>query len=152
MGELDSEPRSVALVRPRAGLGHLLCTWPALRALRARLPRARITLITYPDQRPIVERMHPYVDELLPFPGHQGIPERAPDAAGWVDFVGAAREREFDLALQAYGANPAANQVTRTLGAVRNGGFSRPASSTPRTSAAACPTPITRTRSTDCWR
>jgi hypothetical protein len=35
MALLDAPPTSVALVRLRVGLGDLLCTVPALRALRA---------------------------------------------------------------------------------------------------------------------
>jgi ADP-heptose:LPS heptosyltransferase len=119
------EPRSVALVRARVGLGDLLCTVPALRALRARLPDARIVLVTFEEVRGIVERLEPAV-ELLPFPGWPGIPERPPDEAALPAFLEAARAEGFDLALQAYGANPAANALTAALGARRTGGFFLP--------------------------
>jgi ADP-heptose:LPS heptosyltransferase len=126
MAELDREPRSVAVVRLRTGLGDLLCSVPAMRALRARLPDAHIALVTYPEMAPIVERQRPYVDELLPFPGWPGIPERPPrtDEIGpWLDEV---RARGFDLAVQAYGLRPAANEVTEALGARRTAGFFSP--------------------------
>jgi len=112
----------VALVRLRVGLGDLLCSVPALRAWRARLPDARIVLVTFEEVRPIVERLEPRV-ELMPFPGWPGIPERPPDEAALPAFLAAARAQPFDLALQAYGANPAANEVAAALGARVTGGF-----------------------------
>jgi hypothetical protein len=55
--------------------------------------------------------MAPWVDELVPFPGAPGIPERPPDGTlpQWLDEMAA---RRWDLALQVYGDNPAANAVT----------------------------------------
>jgi ADP-heptose:LPS heptosyltransferase len=120
---LDEEPASVAVVRLRTGLGDLLCTLPALRALRWRLPRAHIGLVTFAEMAAVVERMRPYVDELIPFPGVSGIPERPPRTADLPRFFADARARGFDLALQMYGANAAADRVTAALGARRIGGF-----------------------------
>jgi ADP-heptose:LPS heptosyltransferase len=118
----DPQVRHVAVVRLRVGLGDLLCSVPALRALRAARPDVRVTMITWPEMAPVVARMAE-IDELLPFPGVEGIPERPPDAAGWEPFVAAARGRRFDLALQMYGDRPAANTVTAALGARLVGGF-----------------------------
>jgi ADP-heptose:LPS heptosyltransferase len=114
---------SVAVLRARTGLGDLLCGVPGLRALRARLPRARITLVTYAEMAPVVERMRAYVDDLLAFPGWPGIPERPVDSAALRGFLDHARARRFDLALQAYGANPAANEAATALAARTTGGF-----------------------------
>ncbi len=119
----SAPPRRIAVVRLRTGLGDLLCGVPALRALRAALPEAHVTLVTYPEMADVVARMGPWVDELLPFPGHPGVPERPPVTKAWEPFVATARERSFDLALQCYGANTAANEVTAALGAARTGGF-----------------------------
>ena len=124
--ELDREPRSVALVRPRTGLGDLLCSVPAVRALRARLPDAHIALITFPEMGPVVARQRRYVDELLSFPGWPGIPERPVDSDAVPAFLTRCAERRFDLALQMYGARPAANAVTEALGARRTAGFFTP--------------------------
>jgi ADP-heptose:LPS heptosyltransferase len=122
----DDEPRSVAIVRLRTGLGDLLCTVPALRALRRRLPRARVALVTFTEMAPVVERMRPWVDELLAFPGHRGIPERPPRHADVAPFLARARAARFDMALQMYGACAAALEVTGALGARRIGGFAAP--------------------------
>jgi ADP-heptose:LPS heptosyltransferase len=113
----------VAIVRLRTGLGDLLCTVPALRALRRRLPRAHVALVTFAEMAPVVERMRAWVDELMPFPGHPGIPEREPRRGQIAPFFDAARKRRFDLALQMYGASAAAVEVTLGLGARRTGGF-----------------------------
>ncbi|MEX5719616.1 glycosyltransferase family 9 protein [Geodermatophilus maliterrae] len=119
----DPAVRRVALVRLRVGLGDLLCTVPALRRLRAARPDVEVTLVTFGRMAPVVERLGGTVDALLPFPGAEGIPDGPVDAAGWAPFTVAARERGFDLALQAYGDRPAANRVTAALGARLTGGF-----------------------------
>jgi ADP-heptose:LPS heptosyltransferase len=119
----DPAVRRVAIVRLRVGLGDLLCTMPALRRLHEARPDLRVSLITWADMAPVVDRMGAAVDELLPFPGADGIPERRADLDGWAPFVAAAAQRRFDLALQAYGDRPAANRVTAALGARLVGGF-----------------------------
>jgi ADP-heptose:LPS heptosyltransferase len=119
----DPAVRRVALVRLRVGLGDLLCSAPALRRLRVARPDLQVTLITWPEMAPLVDRFAADVDELLPFPGAEGIPERAPDPGGWGSFVAVAADRRFDLALQVYGDRPAANRVTAALGARLVGGF-----------------------------
>jgi ADP-heptose:LPS heptosyltransferase len=119
----DPGIRTVAIVRLRVGLGDLICSLPAWRALRRARPDLRITVITWKEMKPLLDRMHQYVDELLPFPGHAGIPERPPQPANWPGFLRAARERGFDLAIQAYGDRVAANDVTGLLGARHIGGF-----------------------------
>ncbi len=118
----DPAVRRLALVRLRVGLGDLLCTVPALRRLRAARPDVEVTLVTFGRMAPVVQRLGVPV-ALLPFPGAEGIPDGPVDAAGWAPFAAAARDRRFDLALQAYGDRPAANRVTAALGAPRTGGF-----------------------------
>jgi ADP-heptose:LPS heptosyltransferase len=127
---LDDEPDSIAVVRLRTGLGDLLCTVPGLRALRRRLPRARVALVTFPEMAAVVDRMRPWVDELIAFPGYPGIPERPPRRSQLPRFFAAMHAREFDLALQMYGASAAARDVTERLGARRAGGASQPAPAT----------------------
>ena len=114
--------RSVLLVRLRVGLGDLLCTVPGLRALRAAHPELHVGLATWPEMSGVLARYPSYVDELVPFPGVTGIPERAPDGSydQWCDRM---RARSWDLALQVYGDNPVANAVTADVGARVTGGF-----------------------------
>lgn len=125
--DLD-EPASVLLVRARVGLGDLLCSGPAVRASRARLPRARIAILTYREVHPVLARLHPEGIERLAMPGWPGIPERPVDAAAILGFLDALRAEGFDLALQAHGANAAANALTEAAGARRTGGFFVPGS------------------------
>ncbi len=119
---IDSSVRSVLLVRLRVGLGDLLCTVPAVRALRAARPDLHVALATWPEMAGIVRRTGPWVDELVPFPGAPGIPERPPDGTlpAWSQAMAG---RRWDLALQVYGDNPAANAVTAATGARLVGGF-----------------------------
>lgn len=118
----DPGVRRVVLVRLRVGLGDLLCSAPALRALRIFRPDLHVTVVTWPEMAAVVKRLGS-VDELLGFPGFPGIPERAPDLDGWPAFTAAATEKRFDLAVQCYGDNPAANVVAQRLDARRVGGF-----------------------------
>ena len=119
---INSSVRSVLLVRLRVGLGDLLCTVPAVRALRAARPDLHVALATWPEMTGVVDRMAPWVDELVPFPGAPGIPERPPDGTlpAWSAAMSA---RGWDLALQVYGDNRAANAVTAATGARIVGGF-----------------------------
>ena len=118
----DPSVRRVLLVRLRVGLGDLLCTVPAVRALRGARPDLHVALATWPEMAGVVARMSAWVDELVPFPGAPGIPERPPDGtlAQWqAEMAG----RGWDLALQVYGDNVAANAVTTGVGARLVGGF-----------------------------
>ena len=119
----DPDTGAVLLVRLRVGLGDLLCSVPALRALRGARPDVRVTLLTWPEVEPVVSRISRYVDELLPFPGVDGIPERPPRRDQWTPFLDAARARRFDLAVQCYGDNAVANRVASAVGARAVGGF-----------------------------
>jgi ADP-heptose:LPS heptosyltransferase len=108
------------------GLGDLLATVPALRALRAARPDAEVVMITWSEMAAVVARMAPYVDELLPFPGYEGIPDRPVDKHASPSFFRRAQSLKLDLALQMYGGQRAANEVTERLGARLTGGFYTP--------------------------
>ncbi len=123
----DPDVRTVAVVRLRTGLGDLLASVPALRALRAARPDLHVTFVTYAEMADVVRRQDGYVDDLLVFPGHPDIPERPAPGADVVErFFAQAQQRRFDLAVQAYGALPAANEVTARMGARLTGGFFTP--------------------------
>lgn len=119
----DSSVRRIAYVRARVGLGDLLCTIPALRAVRAARPDLWISVVSWAETAPVLDRFAAYVDELLPFPGYPGIPERPVDHARVAGFLRSAAARRFDLVIQGYGDRPAANEVCERIDAPRTGGF-----------------------------
>jgi ADP-heptose:LPS heptosyltransferase len=118
-------PRRVAVVRA-LHLGDLLCAVPALRALRAALPEAEITLIGLPWAESFVRRFDRYLDRFLEFPGYPGLPEREPRPDHLSLFLAAARRAQLDLALQMHGSGRVSNAFTALLGARLAAGFCPP--------------------------
>ncbi len=119
-------PQTVAVVRALDGLGDLLCAVPALRALKAGLPGARVTLIGLAWARSFAQRFAHHVDDFLEFPGYPGIPERPVDVSRTVEFFSHSHRAGFDLALQMHGSGVASNAFTTMLGAKRSAGFFLP--------------------------
>jgi ADP-heptose:LPS heptosyltransferase len=119
------QPAEIAVFRALQ-LGDLLCTVPALRALRRAYPRARITLIGLPWARQFVARFRRYLDAFIAFPGFPGFPEQSYDAAALADFLKEAQSRRFDLALQLHGNGLLSNPLVALLGARRTAGYYRP--------------------------
>ncbi|MFQ6058250.1 MAG: glycosyltransferase family 9 protein, partial [Anaerolineae bacterium] len=98
---LVSDPSSLLLIRPDH-MGDLLFTTPALRALRAALPQARITALVGPWGRDVVER-NPHLDEVLtcPFPWFSRQPRTSilePYRLLWAE-ARKLRAQEFDAAV-----------------------------------------------------
>ncbi|WP_434415980.1 glycosyltransferase family 9 protein [Nannocystis pusilla] len=118
-------PREVVVMRALPGLGDFLCATPALRALRAALPRARITLLGLARTRELVARYPHLVDDLLEFPGFPGLPETPADVRALPDFLRAVQGR-FDLALQMHGDGLVSNIFVQLLGARASAGFYAP--------------------------
>ena len=115
-------PKRIAIFRALQ-LGDLLCTVPAMRALRRAYPAAHICLVGLPGARGFVTRFAPYLDELMVFPGIRQFPEQVADESALPDFFKAARARRFDLAIQMHGSGSYANEITSALGAAQWGGF-----------------------------
>lgn len=119
----DPSVRRIAYVRARVGLGDLLCSVPALRAVRAIRPDLRITVVSWSETAAVLRRFAAYVDDLLPFTGYPGIPDRPYDPRRLTGFLRAAAARRFDLVIQAYGDRPAANELCEKIAAPYHGGF-----------------------------
>ncbi|MDB5075101.1 MAG: biosynthesis glycosyltransferase [Chloroflexi bacterium] len=119
-------PYRIAIVRALPGLGDLLCTVPAWRAIRAAHPNAHLTLVGLPTARQFVTRYHRYLDDFLEFPGFPGIPEQPLVVRRLPAFFALAQAQRFDLALQMHGSGENSNPFTVLLGAHYNAGFSVP--------------------------
>ncbi|HEY4541378.1 MAG TPA: glycosyltransferase family 9 protein [Noviherbaspirillum sp.] len=104
-------------------LGDMLCAVPALRALRAALPEARITLIGLPWARQFAARFDAYIDDFLAFPGHPALPEQAVRTEECEGFYQSVRERNFDLALQLHGSGTVSNGIVAGFGAKAVAGY-----------------------------
>ncbi|HEX5367418.1 MAG TPA: glycosyltransferase family 9 protein [Acidimicrobiales bacterium] len=116
-GPGQGEARRIAVVRALPGVGDMLCAVPALRALRAAHPRARVTLVGLASAAWFVERFSHLVDDLLEVAGVTGLPEVAPDRQACARFRREAVARRFDMALQLHGSGVSSNAVTAMLGA-----------------------------------
>ncbi|MGN6319992.1 glycosyltransferase family 9 protein [Trinickia sp.] len=120
-----SPPRRIAVFRALQ-LGDMLCSVPALRALRRAWPDAHVTLIGLPWATRFVERFPSLIDELVVFPGARGFPEQEESDAGLPRFFAAMRDRRFDLAIQMHGSGGPANDIVRQFGAAAYAGFRQP--------------------------
>jgi ADP-heptose:LPS heptosyltransferase len=117
-------PRRIAVFRALQ-LGDLLCSVPALRALRRALPGAHVTLIGLPWARSFATRYAELIDAFEVFPGARGFPEQPEDESGLPAFLDAMRARRFDLAIQLHGSGGIANTLVAGFGARALAGFAQ---------------------------
>nr|MBF0686089.1 glycosyltransferase family 9 protein [Pseudomonas sp.] len=115
-------PQNIAVFRALQ-LGDMLCSVPALRALRQALPHAHITLIGLPNATGFVQRFSRYLDHLMVFPGMAGMPEQTARPEALPSFYAAARACRFDLAIQLHGSGGMTNAIVQQLGARHCAGF-----------------------------
>jgi ADP-heptose:LPS heptosyltransferase len=116
------DPQRIVIFRALQ-LGDMLCSVPALRALRRAVPHAHIALIGLPWAQLFVERYPDLLDELIVFPGAPGFPEQREDGTALPAFIDAMRDRRFDLAVQLHGSGGVANDIVCSFKARGNAGF-----------------------------
>lgn len=115
----SADPQRIAIFQA-LNLGDLLCTTPALRAIRGRFPAAEITFIGRTWAEAVVPRLST-VDRFLSFPGFPGIAESPCDAAQVVSHW-----PRFDLAIQMHGSGAVSNGFVAALAATHSVGFGPP--------------------------
>ena len=118
-------PTSVVVFRALQ-LGDMLCSIPAIRAMRCALPEAKISLVGLPWANKLVERFHHYLDDFIEFPGYPGLPERTPEIRSFPAFLSEIQSRSYDLALQMQGSGTIVNPMVMLFGAKRAAGFCEP--------------------------
>jgi ADP-heptose:LPS heptosyltransferase len=107
-------------------LGDMLCSVPALRALRRARPTAHIALVGLPWAFSFADRYAHLVDELIVFPGAVGFPEQVETNEHLLAFMKTMRTRRFHLAIQLHGSGGVANDLLENMGAHANAGFLKP--------------------------
>lgn len=129
-GLLKENFRRIAIFRALQ-LGDMLCSVPALRALRSAFPHSEITLIGLPWSRDFISRFHSYFDRFTEFPGFPSLPERKPEVSRFPGFIKECQKRRFDLALQLHGDGSILNTLLPLLNARRYAGFFKAGNFTP---------------------
>jgi ADP-heptose:LPS heptosyltransferase len=121
---IDLCPEKILVLRALQ-LGDMLCSVPALRALRAAFPKAQISLAGLPWAKSFVWRFRNYIDHFIEFPGYPGLVEREPALKAIPRFLQAMRREQFDLAIQLHGSGVITNPLLITFGAKHAAGFYR---------------------------
>lgn len=104
-------------------LGDLLCSIPAIRALKQGYPNAEITLVCLPWAKFLAERFPSYINSFIAFPGYPGLPEQAFDPNAFISFLATVQQQQFDLAIQMQGNGTIANPLVGLFGARLMAGF-----------------------------
>ncbi|HLN53548.1 MAG TPA: glycosyltransferase family 9 protein [Lentimicrobium sp.] len=107
-------------------LGDLMCSIPAVRALREEFRDAEIFLIGLPNAKGFIQRFPQYFNGLIKFPGFPGFPEQPYDISEIAEFIIYMQKQRFDLILQMQGNGNLINPFIELLGATYNAGFYRP--------------------------
>jgi len=104
-------------------LGDMLCAIPAIRALRAAYPTAKITLIGMPWEKSFVERFSAYFDKFLFSPGYPGLPEQPFNEEKFEVFLKNVRKEKYDLLIQMQGNGTIVNPLLLQFNAKNVAGF-----------------------------
>jgi ADP-heptose:LPS heptosyltransferase len=117
-----SKVKKIAIFRALQ-IGDLLCTIPAIRALRNGYPSSEITLISLPWAKHLVQRYDNYFDSFIEFPGFPGLPEQPFNPSAFLHFLGEVQEKKFDLVLQMQGNGSVVNPLIELFGSKYTAGF-----------------------------
>jgi ADP-heptose:LPS heptosyltransferase len=118
-------PENILILRALQ-LGDLLCSVPALRALRGSFPNANITLLGLPWAQSFVRRFNRYLDGFIEFPGYPGLPEQPVDYQRIPSFLSVIQRCKFDLAIQMQGSGSIVNPLIALFGAAQTAGYCLP--------------------------
>lgn len=118
----SNEVRNIIIFRALQ-IGDMLCSIPAIRALRNAYPHARITLVGLPWAKMLIERFSNYFDELIVFPGYPGFPEQPVNRLAFPEFIKNIQQQQFDLALQMQGSGNISNPLVDLFAAKNIAGF-----------------------------
>lgn len=116
-------PMNKVAVFRALNLGDMLCAMPAIRALRSRLPDARITLVGLDSAAPVLKHFSAYLDELVVFPGDPAFPEQPVRNDALPAFYRDMRGRAFDLVLQLHGSGQRSNDIVKEMAPGQWAGF-----------------------------
>jgi ADP-heptose:LPS heptosyltransferase len=128
--ELPAEIKNIVIFRALQ-LGDMLCSVPAMRALRNAYPHAHITLAGLPWATSFAARFHNYIDGFIWFPGYPGLPEQPVDPPQFSRFLTAIQAKHFDLALQMQGNGYLVNPMVELFNAKYTAGFNKPGDYSP---------------------
>ena len=121
---MSKDIRKIAIFRALQ-LGDMLCTVPALRALRTAFPEAHITLLGLPWAATFVQRYSHYLDSFIHFPGYPGLPEQKTDITKFPIFLDVVQQEQYDLVLQMQGNGSIVNPMVALFGGRYTAGFWR---------------------------
>jgi ADP-heptose:LPS heptosyltransferase len=127
---MRNDPRRILIFRALQ-LGDMLCSVPALRALREAHEAAEVTLLGLPWARALLRHVGRYVDRFEEFPGHPGISERDVDWSAWPGLLARVQAAEPDVVIQMHGSGRISNAICRRLGGRLHAGYYDPGWSAP---------------------
>ena len=118
----QSEVKKIAVFRALQ-LGDMLCSIPAIRALRNAYPQAHITLIGLPWAKTLTERFPNYFNTFHFFPGYPGLPEQSFQPKAFTTFLMQIQQENYDLILQMQGNGCITNPLVALLNGRHTAGF-----------------------------
>lgn len=121
----EIKPKKIAIFRALQ-LGDLLCSIPAIRALKYAFPESELTLIGLPWAKAFAEKFSDYFSGFIHFPGYPGLPEQNYHLHAFINFMEHVNEEKFDLILQLHGNGSIINPMISLLGAKRTAGYIEP--------------------------